>query len=52
MDENYVGRCAVCGDPVYRCDDRYQFPDFEGEEVIHEDCLYAWANKYFLECGT
>lgn len=37
-----VGRCAHCKDIIFGYEAYY---DFNGE-IIHEDCLYAWAEKY------
>lgn len=35
--------CAVCGEPVYWDDERYELCD---GDVIHIDCLEDWAKKY------
>lgn len=44
-----LGICSVCGEPITTDCDRYQF---EGDEMIHDDCLLDWARKYFREAGT
>ena len=35
--------CAVCGEPIYWDEERYELCD---GDVIHEDCLMDWAKKY------
>lgn len=37
-----VGYCDHCGDAIFGYEAYY---DFNGE-IIHSDCLYAWANKF------
>ena len=46
-DEHYICDCPVCREPVMEWDDRY---DIDGE-IIHEDCLYAWAEKFLKRDG-
>lgn len=46
-DEYYICDCPVCGEPVMEWDDRY---DIDGE-IIHDDCLYAWAEKFLKRAG-
>jgi hypothetical protein len=42
---NRRGRCAHCGEDIEGYEDYY---DFDGE-LIHDDCLYAWADKFKKE---
>ena len=35
--------CAVCGEPIYIEDERYELCD---GDVIHVECLEEWAQKY------
>lgn len=37
-----VGYCDHCGEIIYGYEEYY---DFNGE-IIHADCLYAWAEKF------
>lgn len=37
-----VGYCAHCKEAVYDWEERYDI----GDELIHEDCLTGWAEKY------
>ena len=39
-----IGKCEHCGDDIYEGEDYY---DIEGE-IIHEDCLREWAEKYLV----
>lgn len=40
--QEVIGKCEHCGDDIYADEDYY---DIEGE-IIHEDCLREWAEKY------
>lgn len=40
--DHKVGSCDHCGDTIFGYEAYY---DFNGE-MIHEDCLYAWAEGY------
>lgn len=40
--QEVIGKCEHCGDNIYADEDYY---DIEGE-IIHEDCLREWAEKY------
>lgn len=44
-DPEPIGRCAVCKEPIYADEDRY---DMDGD-LLHEDCLAEWARKYLKE---
>jgi hypothetical protein len=37
-----IGICKECGEPI---EQGYTYYDIEGE-LIHEDCLMDWAEKY------
>lgn len=37
-----VGTCEHCNEPIYAWEDHY---DIEGE-LLHDDCLVDWADKY------
>lgn len=43
MKRKVYETCAVCDEPIYLDEDRYEMPD---GDVIHEDCLYEWAEFY------
>ena len=40
-----IGRCKVCKEPIYEDENYYDIHD----ELIHEDCLSDWAQKYLVE---
>ena len=39
-----IGKCEHCGDDIYASEDYYEI---EGE-IIHEDCLREWAEKFLV----
>lgn len=43
-EPSVIGKCEHCGDYIYADEDYY---DIEGE-IIHEDCLREWAEKYLV----
>lgn len=43
MEQIIYELCAVCGEPIYLEDERYEMPD---GDIVCEDCLYVWAKKY------
>lgn len=38
----HIGYCAECHEPIEYGEEYYDF----GDEMIHEDCLSDWAEKY------
>lgn len=46
--EDILGRCSVCGDPVLAYEDRYEFPD---GEIVHDDCALEYIRKNFFRAG-
>ena len=44
-----VGKCDGCGDEIHSDEDYF---DINGE-LIHEDCLYSWAERYrVIKCAS
>ena len=41
-----IGRCEHCGEPIYANEDYYEI----GDELLHEDCLSEWAEKFAKRC--
>ena len=42
-EKHHRGSCAHCGADIYEYDDYY---DFEGEWLVHDNCLVDWAAQY------
>lgn len=42
VEPETVVKCAQCGEDIYADEDRYEIDG----EIIHEDCLRDWAEKY------
>jgi len=40
-----IAHCAQCGDDIYAVEDYYEIDG----EIIHEDCLREWAEKYLVK---
>lgn len=43
-----AGECALCGEPVYLAEDRYEFPD---GEIVHDDCMIKFVRREFFKDG-
>ena len=39
-----VGRCESCGEDIRSDEDYYNLHDFD--ILLHDDCLYSWAEQY------
>lgn len=44
-----AGECALCGEPVYLAEDRYEFPD---GEIVHDDCMIEFVRDHYFQHGS
>lgn len=44
-----IGACSACGEPITTDDEFYY--NIEGE-LVHDDCLREWAEKYRIRGGA
>lgn len=43
-----IGYCACCGGEIYEGEDIYEIDG----DLIHDDCLSEYAEKFFADCKT
>lgn len=42
-EDDFVGECAFCGEPIDRFDDYFQ----SGGDRVHEDCLLDYISQHY-----
>lgn len=46
--DKVAGRCACCGEPVMKYEDRYELPD---DDIVHDDCILDYIREHFFKYG-